>query len=126
MLATAPGGHGTEFGTEIPTVSNPEEAIAFVKQRVVEGADFLKIVINGVRNAQTGMPTLDADTVHALVSAGHEADLMVLAHVESGDDVRLAPRGAPRPGCWRWLGVVSIATSLGRWSPHERSPDCAG
>ena len=90
ILATAPGGHGTEYGIEIPTVAGPEEAVDFVRQRSQEGVDFLKIVMNGVRAARTGMPTLGEGTVRALVSSGHEAGLMVLAHVESQDDVRLA------------------------------------
>ena len=90
ILATAPGGHGTEFGIEIPTVAGVEEAADFVRQRNQENVDYLKIVMNGVRAARSGMPTLGEDTVHALVNAGHEAGLMVLAHIESQGDVRLA------------------------------------
>lgn len=90
ILATAPGGHGTEFGIEIPTVAGVEEAADFVRQRSQENVDYLKIVMNGVRAARSGMPTLGEDTVRTLVNAGHEAGLMVLAHVESQGDVRLA------------------------------------
>jgi len=90
ILATAPGGHGTEFGIEIPTVAGVEEAADFVRQRSQENVDYLKIVMNGVRAARSGMPTLGEDTVRALVNAGHEAGLMVLAHIESQGDVRLA------------------------------------
>jgi len=90
ILATAPGGHGTEFGIEIPTVAGVEEAVDFVRQRSQENVDYLKIVMNGVRAARSGMPTLGEDTVRALVNSGHEAGLMVLAHVESQEDVRLA------------------------------------
>lgn len=90
ILATAPGGHGTEFGIEIPTVAGVEEAADFVRQRNQENVDYLKIVMNGVRAARSGMPTLGEDTVRALVNAGHEAGLMVLAHIESQGDVRLA------------------------------------
>jgi len=90
ILATAPGGHGTEFGIEIPTVAGVEEAVDFVRKRSQENVDYLKIVMNGVRAARNGMPTLGEDTVRALVNSGHEAGLMVLAHVESQGDVRLA------------------------------------
>jgi len=90
ILATAPGGHGTEFGIEIPTVAGVEEAVDFVRQRSQENVDYLKIVMNGVRAARSGMPTLGEDTVRALVNSGHEAGLIVLAHVESQEDVRLA------------------------------------
>ncbi len=90
ILATAPGGHGTEFGIEIPTVAGVDEAVDFVRKRSQENVDYLKIVMNGVRAARNGMPTLGEDTVRALVNSGHEAGLMVLAHVESQGDVRLA------------------------------------
>src|SRR5262245_2081626 len=33
-LVTAPGGHGTEYGLEIPTITAPDEAQAFVDARL--------------------------------------------------------------------------------------------
>ena len=39
-LATAPGGHGTEYGIQIPTLSTPAEAQAWVDARVAEGSDY--------------------------------------------------------------------------------------
>ena len=90
IWATAPGGHGTEYGFEIPTVTDPKRAWEFVNARVKEGIDFLKIVINGVRHANSGTPTLDAATVKALVEAAHTHGLLVVAHVESDADVRVA------------------------------------
>jgi imidazolonepropionase-like amidohydrolase len=89
ILATAPGGHGTENNPDIPTVIGPEAASAFVAAQVAEGADYLKVVINGARAAQ-GMPTLDAATVSALVQAGKAHDLVVIAHIEAPDDARMA------------------------------------
>ena len=35
-LVTAPGGHGTEYGFPIPTISAPEQADAFVAARVCQ------------------------------------------------------------------------------------------
>jgi imidazolonepropionase-like amidohydrolase len=90
IMAAAPGGHGTEFGIDIPTVANPDEAAGFVRGRLDENADYLKIVINGVRNKRDGMPTLEPDTVNALTRSAHESGLMVLAHIESVEDVELA------------------------------------
>jgi hypothetical protein len=43
-LATAPGGHGTEYGIQIPTLSTPAEAQAWVDARIAEGSDYIKIV----------------------------------------------------------------------------------
>ncbi len=90
IMATPPGGHGTQFRTSIPTVAGPEEAEDFVRARVENGADYLKIVINGVRHALSGLPTMDPETVNALVRAGHAHDLQVWAHIESVDDAWLA------------------------------------
>ncbi len=89
ILATVPGGHGTEYDVEIPTVSGPGDAAAFVEARVAGGADYLKIVFNGQR-AVGGVPTLDAETARALVEAGHEHELLVVAHIETVEDVRTA------------------------------------
>lgn len=90
IMATATGGHGTEFRENIPTVSGPEDAAGFVRDRVQGGADYLKIVMNGVRSARSGMPTLSPETVQALVSAGHDHGLQVWAHIESVEDVHIA------------------------------------
>jgi imidazolonepropionase-like amidohydrolase len=80
-LATAPGGHGTEYGMKIPTLSAPSEADAFVAQRVAEGSDYLKIVIEDGSAYGHPIPTLDAATVRALAEAARARGLMSVAHV---------------------------------------------
>jgi predicted methyltransferase len=87
MLATPPGGHGTEYDIVIPTVDGPLQADAFVAERVANGADYQKIVLNGAR-AKNGMPTMSAATTKALVEAAHARDLIVVAHIETPGDVR--------------------------------------
>jgi imidazolonepropionase-like amidohydrolase len=87
FLATMPKGHGTQYGREVPTLSTPDEADAFVQARVDEGADYLKIIVSGSR-AEQGWPILDADTIHALIDAAHAHDLLAVAHIETPDDVR--------------------------------------
>ena len=62
-LATAPGGHGTEYGVPIPTLSRPEEAQAFVDARVAEGSDFIKIILDDGSTYGTKVPTLDSAQV---------------------------------------------------------------
>ena len=89
ILATAPGGHGTEYGIAIPTVARAADADAFVAARKAAGADYLKIVLNGVRAAR-GTPTLDQATATALVRAAHSRGMVAVAHVESTEDVRIA------------------------------------
>jgi imidazolonepropionase-like amidohydrolase len=88
--ATSPTGHGTEYGTPIPTVSSVEVAGGFVADRKREGSDYLKITLNGVRTKEAGVPNLDQARVSALVRAGHSRRMLVVAHVETLDDVRIA------------------------------------
>jgi imidazolonepropionase-like amidohydrolase len=92
--APAPGGHGTEsyIATvgEVPTVPNVEVADAFVAARRSEGSDYLKIVLNGVRTADQGVPNLDAPRVKALVDAAHSRGMLAVAHVETIGDVEMA------------------------------------
>lgn len=90
ILATVPGGHGTEYGIRIPTVAGPDDAASFVADRVADGADYLKIVLNGVRAATNATPTMDAPTARALVEAAHARGLLVVAHFETLNDVRIA------------------------------------
>ena len=85
-LATPPGGHGTEYGFDIRTVKGPDDAEAFVAEQKSQGANFLKIVLNGVRAERNGTPTLDSATVKALVLAGHARSMIVVAHIESPED----------------------------------------
>ena len=43
-VATAPGGHGTQFGVPVETLTSPGEAPAFVRERKEEGSDWIKII----------------------------------------------------------------------------------
>ena len=81
VLATAPGGHGTEYGFKIPTLTKPSEAEAFVAERKADGSDYLKIVIEDGEAFGHPMPTLDAATVAALVKAAKARNMMSVAHV---------------------------------------------
>lgn len=92
FLATMPKGHGTQYGREVPTLSTPDEADAFVQARVDEGADYLKIIVSGSR-AEQGWPILDADTIKALIDAAHARGLLAVAHIETPDDVRTVLAG---------------------------------
>jgi imidazolonepropionase-like amidohydrolase len=82
VLATPPDGHGTEYGIDIPTISRPDDARAFVDARFVEGSDFLKIVLERDSKA-----TLDRETATALVKAAHARDHVVRAHVGTVADI---------------------------------------
>lgn len=89
FLATAPGGHGTQFGLAVPTLTGPEQAAAWVAARKAEGSDWIKIVIESGWGAQQ-LPTLNEATVRALVEAAHAEGLLAVAHVSRLADARMA------------------------------------
>jgi imidazolonepropionase-like amidohydrolase len=90
ILATAPGGHGTEYGMTVPTLTKPEEAQGWVDARVAEGSDYVKIVIEDGSPYGRKIPTLDRATVAALVAAAHKRGKLAVVHVSTGDGAREA------------------------------------
>ncbi len=89
-LATVPHGHGTEYGFPIPTLTQPSEAPAFVANRLAEGSDYLKIILEDGSAYGHPLPTLDAPTTAALVGAAHAAHRASLAHVATEAEAREA------------------------------------
>jgi dihydroorotase-like cyclic amidohydrolase len=81
VLATAPKGHGTEYGLVIPTLSTPGEAQAFVDARLAEGSDYIKIVYDDGHSYGFTIPTLDKATLKALVDATHARRRMAVVHI---------------------------------------------
>ena len=79
-LATAPGGHGTEYGVSIPTIGAAGEAQAFVDARIAEGSDFIKIIQDD--GSAYGYPwkTLANDEVAALIEAAHKRGKIAVIH----------------------------------------------
>jgi imidazolonepropionase-like amidohydrolase len=84
LWATAPGSHGTQFG-EVPTLAGPEDAAAFVTQRVADGADFIKIIYDNFKMFDRPVPTLSKDTLFALVAAAHEQGRKAVVHSRDVD-----------------------------------------
>lgn len=91
-LATAPGGHGTQFGLPIPTVDSAGVAQGWVEARAEEGADWVKIVLEPGSLFGMDRPTLDDATLRALVEAAHAHGLLAVVHVSLVDDALRAVR----------------------------------
>ena len=89
-LATAPGGHGTQYGVEIETLETPEEAAAFVRARKAEGSDWIKIVSEDGSAYGFETPSLDRATVGALIEAAHAEGLLAVVHVSTLERAREA------------------------------------
>jgi len=79
-LATAPGGHGTEYGFSIPTITRPQEAQDFVKARIAEGSDFIKIIQDDGSAYGLSLKALGNEEVAALVQAAHDQGKMAVIH----------------------------------------------
>jgi imidazolonepropionase-like amidohydrolase len=87
-LATAPGGHGTEYGIQIPTLSSPSEAQAWVDARIAEGSDYIKIVYDDASTYGGHRPTLSKDTVKAVIDAAHKRGKIAVVHIGSQQQAR--------------------------------------
>jgi imidazolonepropionase-like amidohydrolase len=89
-LATAAGGHGTQFGMTIPTLATPDQAPAWVAGRRAEGSDFIKIVREDlhVYTEARRLPTLDAATAAAVIAAAHAQGLRAVVHASAQDAAR--------------------------------------
>ena len=89
-LVTAPGGHGTEYGVSIPTLSSPEQAQAFVDARIAEGSDYIKIVYDNGKALGMSFPTLSQETVKAVIAAAHARKKLAVVHISSLQGAREA------------------------------------
>src|SRR3984957_645776 len=74
--------HAKRMGRAQGLVADPDEAKAFVAQRVAEGADYIKIIVDP--------PGFDEATVRALVEAAHANRLRAIAHAANTGAVLLA------------------------------------
>jgi imidazolonepropionase-like amidohydrolase len=83
ILATAAGGHGTEYGIKIPTIDRPEEAQAFVDARIAEGSDFIKIIYDDGKTYGMALPTVSRETLAAIIRAAHARDKLAVVHAAS-------------------------------------------
>ncbi|WP_152366160.1 amidohydrolase family protein [Microlunatus speluncae] len=89
-LVTVPGGHGTQAFPGLATLGPNDDPAAFVDQRIAEGADHLKLVIEHRDHDGSPMPTLSDRQLRALITAAAERGLRTLAHVTRTDDALLA------------------------------------
>jgi imidazolonepropionase-like amidohydrolase len=83
ILVTTPGGHGTEYGMPIPTITNPDSAQAFVDARIAEGSDFIKLVYDDGALFQIKWTTLSEATMRAVIEAAHKRGKLAVVHVST-------------------------------------------
>jgi imidazolonepropionase-like amidohydrolase len=90
ILATVPHGHGTEYGFDIPTLTTPVEAQAWVDARIAEGSDYIKIILEDGGAFGHSIPTLDRPTLEALVIAAHKRHKLAVCHIGTYQEAREA------------------------------------
>jgi imidazolonepropionase-like amidohydrolase len=88
-LVTAPGGHGTEYGMKIPTLTGKDDAQSFVDARIAEGSHFIKVVLESGRKDHP-MNSLDLETVKAVIDAAHRRGKLAVVHISNADAARAA------------------------------------
>jgi hypothetical protein len=82
-LVTSPGGHGTEYGLQIPTISSAAEAQGFVDARLAEGSDYIKIVFDDGSSYGRSIPTVGVDVLEATIRATKSRNKLAVVHIGS-------------------------------------------
>jgi len=83
ILATAPHGHGTEYGINIPVLSEVEEVEQFVSNRVSDGADYIKVVYNAKESKPQFYPSISYDILAALIASTHQNNKLLVVHTDN-------------------------------------------
>jgi imidazolonepropionase-like amidohydrolase len=89
-LVTAPGGHGTEYGLAIPTISDSKDAQAFVDARIAEGSDYIKLIDDDALEygITKPTPTLSKEMMAAVIAAAHKRGMLTVVHIGSLQQAR--------------------------------------
>jgi imidazolonepropionase-like amidohydrolase len=80
---TAPGGHGTQFGPNIPTIGGADEAQDFVDARLAEGSDYIKIMYEDGTSTGRSFTTHSTATLAAVVAAAQRRGKLAVVHVSA-------------------------------------------
>ncbi|MGB0495985.1 MAG: amidohydrolase family protein [Kangiellaceae bacterium] len=83
ILATTKGGHGTEYGFDIPTLDNPKQVEQFVKDRISQGADYIKAVYNAKESKLQHFPSISYEVLAELIIQAHKHNLLLVVHVDN-------------------------------------------
>lgn len=89
-LATAPGGHGTQFGVDVAALTDPAQAEGWVADRVAGGADYIKVIIETGEEMGFTSPALDDEIVRAVIEAAHAQGLLAITHVQTLEAAEMA------------------------------------
>lgn len=81
--ATAPGGHGTQYSPNddpAPTIETTADIVPFIRNRLANDADYIKIIVEPWRNTLSHMLTKE------IIEEAHEHDKMAVVHISLARD----------------------------------------
>ena len=78
--ATAPTGHGTQYGFEVPTLEKPEDAKQWVADRVAAGVDHIKIII------EPWKATISHEVAKEIIKEAHSQNKVAVVHISKEED----------------------------------------
>ncbi|MFZ5636081.1 MAG: CIA30 family protein [Pseudomonadota bacterium] len=89
---TAPGGHGTQYGMKVPTLTPDGDAAAFVAARLDEGSDYIKIILEDMsaHSETRRVPTISHAQARDAIAAAHARKALAVVHVSRLRDGRAA------------------------------------
>jgi imidazolonepropionase-like amidohydrolase len=89
---TAPKGHGTQYGMQVPTLAADGDPAAFVNARVAEGSDYIKIILEdfSAHSATQRWPTITHAQAREAIVAAHAGKKLAVVHVSRLRDAQAA------------------------------------
>lgn len=89
FAVTVDGGHGTQFGFKVPTIDDADKTNEFVKSRIAEGSDYIKIIHEDGSAYGMSLPTLSDEMVVQSIKAAKANKVKAVAHIGSQAGAKL-------------------------------------
>ncbi len=83
---------GLSFREQFPVVTGPEDAAQFVRDRIAEGADFIKLLIDDGTAMGHPSPTLTEEMATVVAAEAHNHGKLAVAHATSVQNTLAAVR----------------------------------
>ncbi|MFK7951601.1 MAG: amidohydrolase family protein [Ekhidna sp.] len=80
--ATVEGGHGTQYGYDVPIINDQFGPKDFIAKAIKNEADYIKIIY------EPGLNTLSIKQVTDLVSESHRNNFLAVAHISDYEDAK--------------------------------------
>lgn len=82
VVATVAGSHPTQWFPDYPTLESVQEVAAFLRQRVADGSDYLKIIIEDNSVVGESTPFMSPELSAAVTAEAHAHGLLVVCHAQ--------------------------------------------